>query len=137
MQDTTVLESNGGKSSLWTRSFATSREIGTNDKAKLEGCSLDRKAMLTREEEIWCLRFWYFVYLKVLPMRGVKRFHTKGKLSPRCVGPFKIINRRGEVAYQLELLEQLLGVHDVFHVLQLKKCLRVPEEQLRLEELDI
>ena len=58
-----------------------------------------------------------FVYLKVLPMRGVKRFYTKGKLSPRYVGPFKIINRRGEVAYQLELPEQLSGVHDVFHVL--------------------
>ena len=57
-----------------------------------------------------------FVYLKVSPMRGVKRFHTKGKLSPRYVGPFKIINRRGEVAYQLELPEQLSSVHDVFHV---------------------
>ena len=78
-----------------------------------------------------------FVYLKVSPMKGVKRFHTKGKLSPRYVGPFKIINRRGEVAYQLELPEQLSGVHDVFHVSQLKKCLRVPEEQLPLEELDI
>ena len=78
-----------------------------------------------------------FVYLKVSPMRGVKRFHTKGKLSPRYVGPFKIINRRGEIAYQLELLEQLSGVHDVFHVSQLKKCLRVPDEQLPLDELDI
>ena len=57
-----------------------------------------------------------FVYLKVSPMRGVKRFHTVGKLSPRYVGPFQIINGRGEVAYQLELLEQLSGVHDVFHV---------------------
>jgi hypothetical protein len=78
-----------------------------------------------------------FVYLKVSPMRGVKRFHTKGKLSPRYVGPFKIIDRRGEVAYQLELPEQLSSVHDVFHVSQLKKCLRVPEEQLLLDELDI
>ena len=78
-----------------------------------------------------------FVYLKVSPMRGVKRFHTKGKLSPRYVEPFKIINRRGEVAYQLELPKQLSGVHDVFHVSQLKKCLRVPEEQLPLDELDI
>jgi hypothetical protein len=69
-----------------------------------------------------------FVYLKVSPMRGVKRLHTKGKLSPRYVGPFKIIDRRGEVAYQLELPEQLSSVHDVFHVSQLKKCLRVPEE---------
>ena len=70
-------------------------------------------------------------------MRGVKRFRTKGKLSPRYVGRFKIINRSGEVAYQLELLEQLSGVHDVFHVSQLKKCLRVPDEQLPLDELDI
>ena len=46
-----------------------------------------------------------FVYLKVSPMKGVKRFHTKGKLSPTYVGPFKIISRRGEVAYQLELPE--------------------------------
>ena len=78
-----------------------------------------------------------FVYLKVSPMRGVKRFHTKGKLPPRYVGPFKIINWRGEVAYQLKLPKQLSGVHDVFHVSQLKKCLRVPEEQLPLDELDI
>ena len=78
-----------------------------------------------------------FIYLKVSPLRGVKRFHTKGKLSTRYVGPFKIINRRGEVAYQLELPEQLSGVRDVFHVSQLKKCLRVPEEQLPLDELDI
>ena len=78
-----------------------------------------------------------FVYLKVSPLRGVKRFHMKGKLSPRYMGPFKIINRRGEVAYQVELPEQLSGVHDVFHVSQLKKCLRVPEEQLPLDQLDI
>ena len=47
------------------------------------------------------------------------------------------MDRRGEVAYQLELPENLLGVHDVFHVSQLQRCLRVPEEQLPLEELDI
>ena len=78
-----------------------------------------------------------FVYLKVSPMKGVKRFHTKGKLSPRYVGPFKIINRRGEVAYHLELPEQLSSVHGVFHVSQLKKYLRVPEEQLPLDKLHI
>ena len=59
----------------------------------------------------------------------------KGKLAPRYIGPFKILERRGEVAYQLELPESLLGVHDVFHVSQLKKCLRVPEEHIPLEEL--
>jgi hypothetical protein len=78
-----------------------------------------------------------YVYLKVSPMRGVKRFNRKGKLAPRYVGPFKILERRGEVAYQLELPKSLAGVHDVFHVSQLKKCLRVPEEQIPLEELTV
>jgi hypothetical protein len=68
-------------------------------------------------------------------MRSVKRFNMKGKLAPRYIGPFEIIERCGEVAYQLELPESLVGVHDVFHVSQLKKCLRIPEEQIPLEEL--
>ena len=77
------------------------------------------------------------MYLKVSPIRGLRRFKVKGKLSPRFIGPYKILARRGEVAYQLELPPQLSGVHDVFHVSQLKKCLRVPEEQLPVEELDV
>ena len=68
-------------------------------------------------------------------MRSVKRFNMKGKLAPRYIGPFKILERHGEVAYQLKLPESLSSVHDVFHVSQLKKCLRVPEEQIPLEEL--
>jgi hypothetical protein len=78
-----------------------------------------------------------FVYLKVSPMRGTRRFRVKGKLAPRYVGPFKIIDRKGEVAYQLELPPKLSEVHDVFHVSQLKKCLQVPEEQLPMEYLDL
>jgi hypothetical protein len=78
-----------------------------------------------------------FVYLKVSPMRGTRRFKVKGKLAPWYVGPFKIVDRKGEVAYQLELPPQLSDVHDVFHVSQLKKCLRVPEEQQLMEELDV
>jgi hypothetical protein len=70
-------------------------------------------------------------------MRGTQWFKVKGKLAPSCVGPFKIISRKGKVAYQLELPPQLSDVHDVFHVSQLKKCLRVPEEQLPMEELDL
>jgi hypothetical protein len=70
-------------------------------------------------------------------MRSVKRFNMKGKLAPKYIGPFKILERRGEVAYQLELPGSLSGVHDVFHVSQLKKCLRVPEGQIPLEELAV
>jgi hypothetical protein len=70
-------------------------------------------------------------------MRGMKIFNVKGKLSPRYIDPFKILERKGEVAYQLELHDNLLDVHGVFHVSQLKKCLRVPEEQLPMEELNV
>jgi hypothetical protein len=77
-----------------------------------------------------------FAYLKVSPMRGLRHFKVRGKLAPRFMGPFKILEKRGEVAYQLELPLQLSDVHDVFHVSQLKKCLRVPEEQISMEDLD-
>jgi hypothetical protein len=63
-----------------------------------------------------------YAYLRVSTIRGLRRFNFRGKLSPRFIGPFKIVERRGEVAYQLELPAQLSGVHDVFHVSQLKKC---------------
>jgi hypothetical protein len=56
-------------------------------------------------------------------MRGTCRFKVKGKLTSRYVRPFKIVDRKGEVAYQLELPHQLPDVHDVFHVSQLKKYL--------------
>jgi hypothetical protein len=78
-----------------------------------------------------------FVYLKVSSIRGVRRFGVKGKLAPRYIGPYQILARRGEVAYQLRLLENLSAVHDVFHVSQLKKCLCVPEEQLSVEGLEV
>jgi hypothetical protein len=67
----------------------------------------------------------------------MRRLRVKGKLSPRFIGPFKILKRVGEMAYQLELPDHLSDVHDVFHVPQLKKCLYVPEEQLPMEELSV
>ncbi|WVZ63996.1 hypothetical protein U9M48_013582 [Paspalum notatum var. saurae] len=77
------------------------------------------------------------VYLKVSPMRGIRRFNMKGKLAPRYIGPFKILEKKGEVAYGLELPPSLSSVHDVFHVSQLKKCLRVLEERAPLEGLEV
>jgi hypothetical protein len=69
-----------------------------------------------------------FVYLKVSPIRGLHRFKVKEKLSPRYIGLFKILEQKGEVAHQLKLPARLSDVHNVFHISQLKKCLRVPEE---------
>jgi hypothetical protein len=70
-------------------------------------------------------------------MRGLRHFKVRGKLAPRYIEPFKIIEERGEVAYQLELPSQLSDVHDVFHVSELRKCLRVPKEQMPLELLTV
>jgi hypothetical protein len=66
------------------------------------------------------------VYLKVSPMKGVKRFGVTEKLSPRYIGPFPIWEKCEKVAYKLELPPSLAGVHDIFHVSQLKKCLKAP-----------
>jgi hypothetical protein len=64
------------------------------------------------------------VYLKVSPMKGVSRFRVKGKLAHQYIGLFPILDRCGPVAYILQLSESLSAVHNVFHVSQLKKCLR-------------
>ncbi|WVZ52391.1 hypothetical protein U9M48_003455 [Paspalum notatum var. saurae] len=77
------------------------------------------------------------VYLRVSPMKGVYRFGVKGKLAPRYVGPFKITERCGSVAYRLELPPHLAAVHDVFHVSQLKKCLRVPEDVVDTSQIQV
>ncbi|GJW41204.1 putative reverse transcriptase domain-containing protein [Tanacetum coccineum] len=63
------------------------------------------------------------VMLKVTPCKGVIRFRKQGKLNARYIGPFKILDRIGQVAYKLELLEELRNVHNTFHVSNLKKCL--------------
>ncbi|KAK1602548.1 hypothetical protein QYE76_037397 [Lolium multiflorum] len=77
-----------------------------------------------------------FVYLKVSPLKGMQRFQLKGKLAPRYVGPFKVLSRRGEVSYQLELPEEMSAVHNVFHISLLRKCLEVPEKTEVFKNID-
>jgi hypothetical protein len=66
-------------------------------------------------------------------MKGVKRFGMKGKLAPRYIGPFTILKKCGPVAYKLELPPSMAGVHDIFHVSQLKMCLKAPVDVILLE----
>jgi hypothetical protein len=73
------------------------------------------------------------VYLRVSPMKGMKRFVVKGKLVPRYIWPFPILEKCGTVAYKLDLPPSLAGVHNIFHVSQLKKCLKAPVDVMLLE----
>jgi hypothetical protein len=66
------------------------------------------------------------LYLRVSPMKGVKRFQVKGKLAPHYIGPFSILEKIGTVASKLDLPSSLARVHDIFHMSQLKKCLKAP-----------
>ncbi|GJT78021.1 hypothetical protein Tco_1044746 [Tanacetum coccineum] len=77
------------------------------------------------------------VMLKVSPWKGVIRFSKKGKLSPRYIKPFKIIERIGPVAYKLELPEKLHGIHNTFHVSNLKRCLADENLIIPLEEIQL
>ena len=78
-----------------------------------------------------------FVYLRVSPTRGVQRFGIKGKLAPRYIGPFEIIETCGPVAYRIRLPSQLAAIHDVFHISQLKKCIKVPTEIIKPQDIEI
>jgi hypothetical protein len=77
------------------------------------------------------------VYLKVSPTKGFQRFGIKGKLAPRYIGPYEIKGTCGPVAYRLKLPPLMSAIHDVFHVSQLKKCVRLPTEVLSEPDLEI
>jgi hypothetical protein len=68
-------------------------------------------------------------------MKGVSCFGVKGKLAPQYIGPFPVLEQYGEVAYRLLLLETLSAIHNVFHVSQLKKCLRVPDRTIEVTDV--
>nr|GEX64418.1 putative reverse transcriptase domain-containing protein [Tanacetum cinerariifolium] len=77
------------------------------------------------------------VLLKESPRKGVVRFSKRSKLSPKYVGPFKIVERIGLVAYRLRLPQELVGVHDTFYVSNLKKCLADVNLHIPLDEIKV
>jgi hypothetical protein len=78
-----------------------------------------------------------FVYLRVSPTQGVQRFGVKGKLAPRYIGPFEILEICGPVAYRLQLPPQLTAIHNIFHVSQLRKCVKIPIEIIDSQAIEI
>jgi hypothetical protein len=135
---TPLMWSNIGEKTLEGPSFVKEdkEKVALIRKRLLEAQSRQKSYADNRRRE---LRFEEgdFVYLKVSPMRGVKRFQMKGKLAPRFVGPYPIIGRVGPAAYHLKLPESMSDIHNVFHVSQLRKCLQVPENHIEAETIQI
>ncbi|KAM0061097.1 putative nucleotidyltransferase, Ribonuclease H [Helianthus debilis subsp. tardiflorus] len=77
------------------------------------------------------------VMLKVSPWKGIIRFRKRGKLSPRYIGPFRILARIGEVAYRLELPDELAGIHPTFHVSHLRRCLADENAHVPLNDIEV
>jgi hypothetical protein len=96
-----------------------------------------QKSYADQKRQTWEPKVGDMVYLKVSPMKGIKRFGIKGKLRPRYIGPFKILSQNRSVAFELELPEKLKQVHNVFHVSQLQKCLKAPKDSITHDDLDL
>jgi hypothetical protein len=135
---TPLMWSNVGERTLEGPAFIKEAEtkVALNHKRLLEAQSRQKSYADNRRREL-SFEEGDFVYLKVSPMRGVKRFQVKGKLAPRFVGPYPIIGRIGPVAYRLQLPESISDIHNVFHVSQLRKCLKVLESHLAEKTVQI
>jgi hypothetical protein len=89
--------------------------------ANLKAAQSRQKIYADQRRKLLQFQVGDYVYLRVSPSKGVQRFGIKGKLAPRYIGPFEIIEACGLVAYRIHLPSQLAAIHDVFHISQLKK----------------
>ncbi|KAK9053806.1 hypothetical protein SSX86_024880 [Deinandra increscens subsp. villosa] len=114
----------------------TSRKIDII-RARLKAAQDRQKAYADKRRRPIEFQVGDLVMLKVSPWKGIIRFRKRGKLSPRFIGPFRILARVGKVAYQLELPEELSAIHNTFHVSYLRKCLADESAYVPLEDLVI
>jgi hypothetical protein len=122
--------------------FGPDLVIKAKDKVKLIQTNLKaaqsrQKSYADRRRKSLQFQVGDYVYLRVSPTKGVQRFGIKGKLAPRYVGPFEITEACGPVAYRLHFPSQLTAIHDVFHISQLKKCIKVPTEIIEQQAIEI
>ncbi|GJZ72498.1 putative reverse transcriptase domain-containing protein [Tanacetum coccineum] len=106
-------------------------------KEKLKASRDHQKSYADKRRKVLEFEVGDQVLLKVSPWKGIMRFGKKGKLAPRYVGPFEILERIGIVAYRLRLPEELCSVHDTFYVSNLKKCLADANLHVPLEEIKV
>ncbi|KAI3828266.1 hypothetical protein L1987_02364 [Smallanthus sonchifolius] len=114
-------------------------EMGTKIRVRLKAAQDRKKSYADKRRRPIEFQVGDYVLLKVTMWKGIIRFRKRGNLSPRFIGPFKIMTRIGKVAYRLELPEELSGIHSTFHVSHLRKCLadetsHVPLNDIELEE---
>nr|GEY83714.1 putative reverse transcriptase domain-containing protein [Tanacetum cinerariifolium] len=104
---------------------------------QLCGLSLEKESYADKRRKPLEFSVGDYILLKVLFGKVVVQFRKKQKLAPRFVGPFEIIEKVGPVAYRLDLPEELNGVHNTFHLSNLKKCLADPTLQVSLDEIRV
>ncbi|KAI3723569.1 hypothetical protein L2E82_35243 [Cichorium intybus] len=128
-----------GKAVSWTEIVAQTEEKIREIREHLKVAQNRQKQYADRRLKPIEFQVGDMVMLKVSPWKGLIRFGKKGKLSPRFIGPFRVLQRVGAVAYRLELPEELRGIHNVFHVSHLRKTLfdesqRVPLPKIEIDE---
>ncbi|KAK1692446.1 hypothetical protein QYE76_009143 [Lolium multiflorum] len=130
-----VLFDSGASHSFVTEDFVSTTEEKVHKiREYLKTAQSRQKSYADKRRREMTFEIGDFVYLKVSPLKGMQE--VKGKLAPRYVGPFKVLSRRGEVSYQLELPEEMAAVHNVFHISLLRKCLEVPEKTEVFKNID-
>ncbi|GKD52011.1 putative reverse transcriptase domain-containing protein [Tanacetum coccineum] len=113
------------------------REVAEYIKERLKTATRHQKTYADKRRKPLEFKVRDRVLLKVSPWKGVVRFGKKGKLAPRYLGPFKIVECVGSVVYRLKLPQELSCVYDTFHMSNLKKCLAEPDVKVHLEEIEI
>ena len=106
-------------------------------KSKLKAAQDRQKSYADQQRKEMEFQTGKKVFLKVSPWRGVMRFGNKGKLSPRYIGPYEIIEKIGPLAYRLALPQELSRIHDVFHVSMLRRYRSDPSHVLKDSEVTL
>jgi hypothetical protein len=133
MSYTTQLDWARRESHIWSWHHQWGRSNGMSYSRQLKSCKVTSRELCKQETPTLAVWGCRWCVPKGFTNEGRKEVWVKGKLSPRYIGPFPILEKCGTVVYKLELPLSLAGVHDIFHVSQLKKCLKAPMDVLLLE----